>query len=248
MNINLAVQLYSVRDEANRDFVGTLEKVAKIGYKGVEFAGYGGLTASQMKKHLDRLGLRVAGSHVGIDDLLNNLDDVIKYNIEIGNKYIVCPYASFKSKQDIIDLAQKLNRIGKKCKENGLQLCYHNHNHEFNVYDGETGLDIIYKETDPDLVKAEFDVYWIKYAGVDPVSYIHKHKDVCELIHLKDMAKEDKFYTEIGNGIIDFGPIIKESLNNGAKWFVVEQDECRRPPLESIKISYDNIKKMHDLK
>lgn len=238
--MDVSLQLFTLRNESQHDFTGTLKKVADIGYKGVEFAGYGNLSAGELKKNLDKFHLKASGSHVGMDQLESSLDSVIEYNIEIGNKYIVCPCANYNSKQDFLDMTVKLNKIGQKCKDKGLQLCYHNHAHEFKVYDGTYGLDILYSETDPDLVKAEFDVYWIQYAGINPVDYIKKHRDRCELIHLKDMAK-DRTFAEVGNGTMDIKSIIETSKECGAKCFIVEQDECKRPPFESVKMSFDYL-------
>ncbi|MGB9678425.1 MAG: sugar phosphate isomerase/epimerase family protein [Thermoanaerobacteraceae bacterium] len=244
MNLQIAVQLYTLREEMEKDFIGTLEKVAEVGYSGVEFAGYGGLKAAEMRKTLDRLGLEAAASHVSIENLKNDLDEVIKYNREIGNKYIVCPWNQYTSKNDYLLTADFFNEVGKKCSDEGLVFCYHNHAHEFEKYDGKYGLDIIYDNTNKNYVMAEIDVYWVKYAGIEPSEYLKKFIKRLPLIHLKDMEKEDKSFTEIGNGIIDFGEIIKIAKMNGTEWFIVEQDLCKRSPLESIKISFDNLKKI----
>ncbi len=248
MSISIGLQLYTVRQDTAKDFEGTLEKVAEVGYKGVEFAGYGGLSASRMKSLLDRLGLKPCGSHVGIDDLKNKLDEVIEYNLEIGNQYIICPWASYESKEDFHEMARFLNGIGERCRAKGLYFGYHNHAQEFACFDGVYGLDILYQETDPELVKAEIDVYWVKYAGLDPLEVLKKYAGRIPLIHFKDMdAGEKREMTEVGNGIIDFKAIADFGKKNDAKWFIVEQDVCRRPALESIKISYDNLMKMNIL-
>jgi len=244
--MNISVQLYTLREETERSFAGTLEAVAKIGYKGVEFAGYGGIAAKEMKKYLDGFGLKAAGSHVGLDLLTRNLDEVIEYNLEIGNKYIICPWNGYKEKEDYIKTAELFNEIGRKCKENGLAFGYHNHSHEFETFDGEYGLDIIYKKTDPRLVIAEIDTYWAYYAGVNPVDYIRKYNGRCPLIHLKDMeAGEGRDFAEVGSGIIDIKSIIQAGKDAGCEWFIVEQDVCKRPALESVKISFENLKKMN---
>lgn len=245
MSIPVAVQLYTLRDETAKDFVGVLEKVAQIGYTGVEFAGYGDMTAVQMKGHLDRLGLKAAGSHVGLDLLKNKLDEVIEYNLEIGNKYLVCPWAKFETKEEWIEFAHFLNSVGEKCKVKGLQVGYHNHAHEFISYDGEYALDIIFRETDPELVVAEIDTYWVQHAGIDPVGYIKKYAGRLPLVHQKDMeAGEAKGFTEVGNGIMDIKAIYNTSKDLGAQWFIVEQDKCNRPQIESVTISFENLKKM----
>lgn len=244
-NIPISLQLYTLREEMEKDFLGTLKKVAQIGYAGVEFAGYGNLSADRLKEELDKLGLVASGSHVGLDLLRNNLEEVIKYNLIIGNKYIICPWSDFKDKAEVLELAIFLNEVGKECKKNGLQLCYHNHAHEFKEIDGLIGLDFLYLNTKTEALKAEIDTYWVKRAEIEPIEYMKKYKGRCPLIHLKDMEdSEEKFYTEIGSGTMDIKGIAYAAKEIGAAWLVVEQDECRKSPLESIKISFENLKTM----
>lgn len=246
MSLPIGLQLWSIKDETERDFKGALKKVAEIGYKGVEFAGYGGLNSSELKAILEELGLLACGSHVKLEELTENIDAVIKYNLEIGNKYIICPWSKPSSRDDILNIAAKLNKIGLKCKAKGLILGYHNHNHEFQQFDGEYGLDILLGETEAELVKAEIDTYWVEYAGLDAAQYIKKHAGRCELIHIKDMQMigEVKESTEIGNGIIDFSKIIYEAEKQGATWLIVEQEYFVRPSIESVKICYENLSKL----
>lgn len=247
MSLPVAVQLYSVRDETQKDFLGTLEKVAEIGYKGVEFAGFGDISAARMKETLDRLGLVAIGNHTGIELLKNKLDEVIEYNLEIGSRYIICPWDKHDTREECIEAAKLYNSIGEKCMLKGLQFCYHNHAHEFQTIDGEYILDIIYKETDPRLVKAEIDTYWVYYAGVDPAKYVEKYAGRCPLVHLKDMEEgESRGFMEVGEGIIDIKSIIAASKKAGAEWLVVEQDICKKPSLECIKISFENLKKLNN--
>jgi sugar phosphate isomerase/epimerase len=135
--------------------------------------------------------------------------------------------------------------MGEKCMAKGVQFGYHNHEHEFEKFDGEYGLDIIYRNSDPRMVFAEIDTYWAEHAGVDPVEYIKKYSGRCPLIHLKDMeAGEEKFFAEVGNGIMDMKGIVKAAKAAGAKWLIVEQDRCRRPAIESARMSFENLKKM----
>jgi sugar phosphate isomerase/epimerase len=169
-----ALQLFSIREETAKDFVGSLEKVAKLGYDAVEFAGYGELSAKEMKSHLDRVGLKVYGSHVGYDRLINNLDEEIEYNLTVNNGYIVLPGYGFENANDFKKLALTLNVIGEKCKKVGIQLCYHNHSHEFKSFDCKLGMDILLDETEPSYLKAEIDTYWVQYAGINVVEYVGK--------------------------------------------------------------------------
>ncbi|MBX4260086.1 sugar phosphate isomerase/epimerase [Clostridium estertheticum] len=246
MSLPIALQLYSIKDETEKNFSSALKKVSQIGYSGVEFAGYGGLSSSKLKALLEELGLKVCGSHVSLDELTKNIDKVIEYSLEIGNPYLICPYATYKNREDYEKMAETLNVLSIKCSEKGILLGYHNHGHEFQKFNGEYGLDIIYKETNAKLVKAEIDTYWVKYAGLDPVEYIKKHAGRCDLIHIKDMELIDgeKRSTEVGNGIMDIKSIIMESEKQGAKWLIVEQEFFNKPTLESVEIGFNNLKKL----
>mgnify|MGYP000188548592 FL=1 len=244
--IPVALQLYTVRDETAKDFVGTLRKVAEIGYAGVEFAGTGGLSASELKKILDDLGLKPAGSHVGIDQLKNNLEAVIDYNLELGNKYVVCPAIPEEMRRDAEawrETARLLSEIGAKCAEKGLVLCYHNHAFEFQKFDGVYGYDILFESSDPRYLKAEIDVFWVKFGGEDPAEYIRRYSDRCVLVHLKDMGEDGRTFKEVGEGIIDFKPIFEACEAGRVEWYIVEQDVCQRPSLESARISFENLKR-----
>jgi|UniRef100_A0A7V3REX0 sugar phosphate isomerase/epimerase len=242
--IPIALQLYTLRELTEKDFTGTLKQVSKIGYEGVEFAGYGNLKAQELKKLLDDLNLKPAGSHVGIDLLTSELDSVIEYNLEIGNHFIVCPWQKYDKKEDFINFANTLNEIGQKCKDKGLKLCYHNHAHEFARFGEVRGLDLLFTNTKADLVDFEIDTYWVKYAGADPISFITTFGKRASLLHVKDMERVGRDFAEIGTGIMDIRGIISAAKNVGTKWLIVEQDKCKMDPIESIKISFTNLKRM----
>jgi sugar phosphate isomerase/epimerase len=244
MKLPVALQLYTVRDETIKDFVGTLEKVSAIGYQGVEFAGFGEVPADEMKKVLKRLGLKAVGSHTPKELLFNELDKVIEYNLEIGNTYVICPYDSYETQDEWYTAIDRYRVIAEKLRENGLQYCYHNHAHEFVKYGNEYLLDIMYKMIDDSLLKAEIDTYWVYYAGVDPVGYVLKYSGRMPLVHIKDMEKQTRDYTEVGEGRMDIGSIVKASAQAGAEWLIIEQDSCKMPSLESAKLSFDNLKKI----
>lgn len=245
MKLPIALQLYSVRDETEKDMLGTLKKVAGMGYTGVEFAGFGGIPAGQMKAELAALGLKPIANHTGIKLLKERLEEEIEYNLEVGIKYIICPFNSYESKEDYLKTAAFLSETGEKCKASGLQLGYHNHAFEFTAYDGEYGLDILYRETSAGNLTAEIDSGWVFFAGVDPAEYILKYKGRCPLIHVKDfLTKGERTFTEIGNGIIDMKAIISAAEAAGTEWLIVEQDVSSRTSLESAKICIDNLSKL----
>ena len=241
----IALQLYTVRTNAVEDLAGTLKKVAAIGYKAVELAGMYGHDVRELKTMLDDLGLKVIGSHTPRIDLENKLPRVLEENQILGNKYIVFPWLpedQRKTAQDWIRLAESINVIAAKCKEAGFQFCYHNHDFEFAKFDGQTAYDIMFSRFTPGLVHVELDVYWTHHANVDTLAYIRRFAGQIPLVHLKDMTKTSPHtFAEIGEGLIDFKPIIEASLASGAQYFVVEQDKGDRPALESVEISWRNL-------
>jgi sugar phosphate isomerase/epimerase len=246
-NIPVALQMYTLREETAQDFVGTLRQVAQIGYDGVEFAGYGGLSAEEMGELLGELGLKAAGSHVAMNLLENELDTVLEYSLAIGNPYVVCPWLPQERCRDAAAVratAESLNRIGSACNERGLKFCYHNHAFEFETVGGRTVMDILHEATDPDLVRAEVDTYWVEFAGLDPAEFIRGCSDRVTLVHLKDMDPQDRSFAEVGEGTLDWEAVFGASEAAGAEWYIVEQDRCKRPPLESARLSLENLRAM----
>lgn len=245
--IPVALQLYTVRDVAADDFVGTVRQVAEMGYAGVELAGNtGGMSPTELKTFLGDLGLKLAGSHIGLDLLEGDLDKAIDDNLALGNPWIVCPWMPEQRRQDAAGwraAAQALTGVGERVKQAGLQLCYHNHSFEFQEFDGQTGFDIFYEAADAALVKAEIDTYWVQHGGQDPAATIRRFAGRCPVVHLKDMTDDpEPTFTEVGNGILDFEAIFAASVEAGADWYIVEQDRCAGPSLDSARTSLANLK------
>jgi sugar phosphate isomerase/epimerase len=236
----IAIQMYTLRDQVATDIIGALRAVAELGYGAVELHTLGGLSAAALRAELDTLGLQVAGMHIGLDRLEHQLAAAIADMRALGARHNVCPSAPPDhrgSAEGYRSLAQKLNRIGRECQAQGLQLGYHNHNFEFERFGEQTGFDILFGEADPDLVKAELDVYWAAFAGHDPVALIRSLGSRAALIHLKDMAAGSRAFAEVGNGTLDFPAILAACDAAGVEWLIVEQDRCERPPLESVGMS-----------
>lgn len=278
MSIKVGLQLFSVREAMQKDFLGTLEKVAKMGYKYVEIsthnAGAGGsfggeVTSKDLKEQLDKVGLKVITSHVfPLENV--NWDELIKYNIEIGSEGIVWPMGLFKNKEEVLVLAHKLDDIGKKCRENGLDFYYHNHFQEFQKFDGKYIMDILLENTDPKNVKVELDTYWALRGGVDPIEYMEKLGSRCGLIHQKDLTASanpinlfnaiegeitiekmmgfmtPENFTEIGIGVMDIKGIIAKAKEIGAaKYIIIEQDMTAKTELESVELSLKNLQELN---
>lgn len=246
----VTLQMYTLRDDASRDFAGTLKKVAEIGYAGVELAGLGGNTAAEVKRLLDENNLLACGAHVGLEALENSFDQVVSDAVTLGYEYVIVPYLADdrrKSMDDYKRLANLLNTIGDRLKPNDLQLCYHNHAFEFEKFGGDVyAYDVLFGETDPDLVKVEMDAFWVTKAGEDPATYLRKYAGRVPLIHIKDMTPApESTFAEVGAGVIDFSKIFEAAEIGGTEYYVVEQDQTfKHPPLESVRISFENLKRM----
>jgi sugar phosphate isomerase/epimerase len=238
--LQVALELYTVRDETSRDFAGTLRRVAQIGYTGVEFAGYGNLTSQEMSALLAETGLYPVSTHVGLDALQDTqLDASIRYSLDIGCPSIILPWLSneWRTREGLQALAPRLNAIGQRCQEYGITFGYHNHDFEFTRVNGNYLFEYLLQATNPSLVKIELDVYWAAYAGVDPVEFLQTHADRIALIHLKDMAA-DRSMTEVGKGILDMRRICEFAQARGL-WGIVEHDHPQIPSLESARISLE---------
>ena len=246
----ISIQLYTVRELTSQDFVGTLRKVAAIGYKAFEFAGYGDLTAKELKTLMDELGVVCSGTHTGIQDMQNDLQAAIDFNLGLGTSNIVCPYMPGEFQQGGVEgykkFAALLNEYGGPIKQAGMQLSYHNHNFEFaKTDDGKYLYDVLLENTDPDLVKLEADLYWVKRAGLDPVEYMKTYADRLIMLHMKDMTADDKhFFAPVGTGVMDFPAIITAAREIGIEWFVVEEDRSQGDVMQDITVSFTNLNKM----
>jgi sugar phosphate isomerase/epimerase len=269
-NLPIAVQLYTLRDLTTVDFAGAIAEVARMGYAGVELAGYGNLKSpSEVRKVLDDHGLKVAGSHAPIERLETDLNRVLDENETLGNRNIVCPWLAEgrrKDASDWRDVAKSLNRIGGECRQRGFEFAYHNHAFEFVKFTlcdptetaaganpptdsselEKSGLDILFDETDPALVKSELDVYWVQHGGADPIVWMKKLGPRCLLLHLKDMAAGgDRKFAPVGEGVLDFSEILKAAREAGVKWGIVEQDNTYDvAPLDAVRTSFENLRKL----
>jgi len=242
----IALQMYTVRDDAARDFAGTLKAVSRIGYEGVELAGNGGLSAGALRTLLTDLNLRIAGSHVSLDQLENSLEAALDYHSELGCSHVVCPWLPESrrgSAQDYRRLGETLTRIGARVAERGMQLCYHNHAFELEQLEGKRALDILFETADPKLVQVELDTYWVEFGGASAVDYLRHFAGRVPLVHLKDMAGDGtRTFAELGQGIMDWSAVLAACREAGARWLIVEQDQCQRPPLESARISLEYLR------
>ncbi|KHE67394.1 sugar phosphate isomerase/epimerase [Halobacillus sp. BBL2006] len=237
----IGLQLYSLKELTEKDFLGTLKKVGEAGYDGVEFAGYFGASSKDLKKALDDYGLKAAGTHIGIKDLENNLDEVINYSLEIDNPYVICPGLP-EEYRDCADAykrtAELFSRVGEQCKQSGLLFGYHNHDVEFQKFEGKTGLQYLVDKTVADYVFFELDTYWAEVCGHSSIELIHQLRERCKILHIKDMNNwKEKRNIEVGKGVLDFEKIVAAGKSQEVEWYTVEQEAYDIDQIKSIEIS-----------
>ena len=265
MALPVAVQVYSVRDDAKEDLRATLEKIKAIGYDGVEFAGLYGNKPEDIKKMCEEIGLVPVSAHVPYLDMVAN-PDILKDYATIGCKYVAVPYLVAENRPgtpDFPNVIKNIAKIGEKANELGITLLYHNHDFEFIKLDGKYALDILYEEVSADLLKTELDVCWVNVGGEVPADYIRKYAGRCPVVHLKDFVgtKSESMYEligikstapvrpsdfefrPVGSGVQDFPSILKAAEESGAEWVVVEQDKATMglTPMESITKSKEYL-------
>ena len=243
----IGLQLYTVRDQLQADFDGTLAKIAQIGYKNREFAGYYNRTPEQVRATLDRLQLVSTSSHIGAPLMRQDAAAQIKAAKTIGQDYITIPSYNFGK-----DLAgwrkgvAEFNQWGAMCRDAGVKLAYHNHNFEFAPLEGTTGYEILQNEVDPKLVDFELDLYWARVADQDPLALFAKHPGRFAMWHVKDMVVTDdkKGMSPVGKGTIDFKSYFAHAKQSGLKHFFVEHDSAAQYPggsLASVQASYQYL-------
>jgi len=221
----IGLQLYTLRQEMAQDFEGTLGRVAELGFKEMEFAGYFGRSASQVKSVLDRNGLTSPAAHIQLTAVRSNLEQEIEFAAELGQTYIVVPSlpGDERSLDDYRRHAETLNSAGEACRRAGLKMGYHNHAFEFEQTGGQVHFDLLLNETQPELVDIELDLFWITVAGFDPLPYFDNHAGRFTMLHVKDMDTHGRM-ADVGRGTLDFAGIFAHADTAGFKHYFVEHD------------------------
>lgn len=266
----VGIQLYSIRDAMEKDMDATLKAVKEMGYDYVEFAGYFGKSAEEVKAILDKYGLKAVSVHQGIDLFEKEGKAAVDYLNTLGVKYCAIPWYSVNEFHNNWDeTIEKFIKVSKLLREGGIQLMYHNHDFEFQKIDGEFILDKLYGAISNEMLKPQFDTCWIHYAGVNPAEYLKKYNGKIEILHLKDFvceklgggpvyalidekgnemrsnSREDNGFklVPVGSGIQDWTAILRTAEKAGVEYVIVEQDSSvDRDPMEAAKMSRDYLK------
>ena len=237
--VPVALQLWSVREEMKRDFAATVAEVARIGYHGVELAGFGNLDAAGAKAALDAAGLTAAGMHVGLPALRADLNAIVGDALLFGCRHVTCswwPPAHFVSAAACEEMGRQLGEYGATLRAYGIRFSFHNHASEFKIFDGRPAFDWILGAAAPRDLGAEVDVYWVHHAGYSPAKFLRDHGARVPIVHLKD-AKE------LGAGPVDFAAVFAATDAIGAvEWFIVEQEAYSHAPMKSVQLCYEQLK------
>lgn len=258
--IPVAVQLYSVREALEKDFFGVLTQIQAMGYAGVEFAGFYGHSAKEVRTFLDKIGLKAVSSHVPLDALLADTSGTLAYHKELGCHFIAVPWLDEPRRPGTArwpEVVTQVKSLGQACQAAGIQLLYHNHDFEFTKLDGRYALDLLYEAVPMPLLATEIDTCWVKVSGVDPAAYLRQYQGRSPVVHLKDFilvgdakgkdlyalidntGKDNKTATvdrnafdfrPLGKGMQDIPAILAACGDAGTQWVVVEQDRSTERP------------------
>ena len=265
----IAVQVYSVRDDAEADLAGTFRRIKEMGYDGVEFAGLYGHSPEYVKGVCDALGLVPISAHIPLADMLADPDKTFSDYAEIGCRFAAVPYVTEERRPGaplFEQTIEDIKKLGACAKKYGITLLYHNHDFEFTKVDGEYGLDILYKEVSPEYLQTELDLCWVNVGGEEPAAFLRKYTGRAPVVHLKDFYMSGKLpkhlyaligieeeekeeepstfeFRPVGHGMQKMPEILDACLDAGASWVVVEQDEPSMglSRMESIKASREYL-------
>lgn len=273
-DFKVGLQLYSVRGDMEKDMDKTLAQVKEMGYDYVEFAGYYGHSAEDVRAMLDKHGLTCISVHQVYSVFLEDAKTNIEYLKTIGAKYCAMPWMGLEKHAghgEFEKTVQEFVQVGSVLKENGIQLLYHNHEFEFESFEGKYLLDWLYDSVPEELLKTQLDTCWVKYAGEDPCAYLKKYAGRSPVVHLKDFVcdklnagaayalidesgkakdkptrEENHFdYRPLGDGLQDIPAILAAAEEAGAEYVIVEQDEAKTAtPLESVRRSREYLKSL----
>ena len=271
LGLPVGLQLYTIKDELAKDFDGTLRKVAAIGYKEVEAAGYYKKSATEFRKSIEGAGLKLPTAHYSLQDLLDGFDAKLAFAHDLGLQYIICSFpfvanpGRFHAEKYYEEISagitlddwkwnfDQFNRLGEQLKKVGMRFGYHNHHLEFRKLNGVLVYDELLRLTDSNLVKMEMDCGWVASAGFDPAAYLEKYPQRYELLHVKDIKPgppttegEGSGSTELGRGAIDWKKVFAAAKKASIKHYFVEQEDpfVNMPVMEAIKVDYDYISKL----
>lgn len=244
----IGMQMYTLREPAAQDLEGTFRAVAEMGYAGAQISGIDA-PPERIAEVLKECGLEPAGAHVGLERMETDFDGVIADARTIGYTGIAVPYLGADRRRTAAEweaVARAMDGLGARMKKEGIQLMYHNHNFEFEPVAGTTGYEIIWSNVDLDNLQPEVDTYWAAFAGDNPAKLLERFAGHMDLVHAKDgrLGVKDPKFEPVGDGDLDWPPILAATAAGGANWLLVEQDTCDGSPFDAARRSLENIRRL----
>jgi sugar phosphate isomerase/epimerase len=244
----IAAELYTLRDHL-RDagaIASGLARVREMGYDGVELAGLGPIEAGHLGELLRDTGLVACSAHVRWERLRDETDAAVADCRTWACTHVAVPVmpGEFRTAEGYARFAGEATAVAARLRVAGIRLSYHNHAYELQRYGGLSGLEILYQASDPALLDSQIDTYWIQYGGGNPAAWIRRLRGRAPTVHVKDMdvSDGDPVMAEIGEGNLDWADVLGACRDAGVEWLIVEQDETRRDPFESLAISRRNLR------
>jgi sugar phosphate isomerase/epimerase len=268
LGLPIGIQLYAVKEDAERDLPATLAQLAAIGYREVETAGNYGRDAKALRRTLDDSGIACPSGHQSMENLVTDPAAQIDFAATLGLEFLVCAFpwtrdgrfrgaagAALARDMTLDDWkwnAEQLNRMGEMARKAGVRAAYHNHNMEFRRHEGVVAYDELLRLTDPQLVSMELDIAWVVRSGADPVAYLTKYADRISMLHLKDVRRDatpvvdriDSRTTELGRGKVDWASVFAAARPGHLQHYFVEQEDFEHTALESARINFEYLRSL----
>lgn len=267
MKLPIAVQLFSLRNTVPNDIEGTLKALKDMGYDGVEFAGFYGKTAQELRDICAEIGLVPISAHINYSELRDKVDEKIEEFATLGCKYVAISYMAreyHKGGEKHDGVYQTIKEISAKLAKRGIKLLYHNHNFEMIEFEGKRLYDWLFDAMEENELQPEIDTAWIELEVGEAEKYIRQFKNRCDVVHIKSFYAKDGFdevthspdaqkpretfdFCSYKRGRLDVPAIVKAAKESGAKWIVVEQDrpDSDLTEIESVKINIDVLKMLN---
>ena len=247
-DFKIGIQLYPLREDMEKDMDATLKKVKEMGYDCVEFAGYFGHSAEEVKAMLDKYGLECVSVHQGPQLFADEGQSAVDYIKTLGAKYSAIPghdVACLAGTEKWPETVELFTKVGKLLKENGIQQLYHNHDFEFKKFEDKCLFDWIFDTIPADYIQPQVDTCWVHYAGFEPVEYIEKYAGRMDVIHIKDYVCDNGIeFRPLGMGEENIPAILEAAKKFGVEYIIVEDETENRPPIEAVEISRKYLKSL----
>ncbi|WP_105615677.1 sugar phosphate isomerase/epimerase family protein [Vallitalea okinawensis] len=241
--MKIGVQMYSIRNVTSQDMERALQRVAEIGYEGIEFAGFYDYKADEILSWLKKYNLEVLGAHVSTEMILDQPDETIEFHKRIGNKRIICPgFEGMKTKEGVLDFAKRLAAVIPKYHQAGMRLYYHNHAFEFTKEGEDYLIDVLFDQVE--LLSPEFDIFWVYAGGECPVDYLNKYQGKTDIVHIKDGIGNTA--TLLGKGEVNLEGVCSIIKKHHYKWAVVESESSdeMNEQIQAIKYDFGILKEL----